>query len=129
SDVCSSDLDYALQLGLRRAVAAVGVGVEALHQLGVAGADLGPGGVVVEVELGQRVAFDLAEPAGGLGPSLGLRAAAAEQVERIAVAAGVAGAELGREAGRLAREAAGLHLPGRSPAGRQLLCDAPLAFL
>src|SRR6185503_4433882 len=81
----------------------------------------------VEIELGQRAAFDLAERR-AFRLRRRARAAAAEQVEGVAIAFALA--DLGREGGGFAREAAGLHLPSRPPAGEQvfLLALADLAL-
>src|SRR5580698_5566455 len=54
-------LDHALKFVFGGAIAAIGVRVAALQQLGVAAADQGPVGRGVEVEIGQRVALEAAE--------------------------------------------------------------------
>ena len=69
----------------------------ALHQLDIAGADGGAVGVLVQVEIGQGVAFDLADAPGVGGFRTGLGAlTAAEQAERVAIALALAEAMRGR---------------------------------
>ena len=70
-----------LQGALARAVAAIGVGVEALHQLLVAGLDRDRVGILVEPQRLQRLARDDADPRLRLGGLLG--PAGAEDVEGV----------------------------------------------
>src|SRR5690606_35848482 len=105
------------------AVAAVGVRVAPLEQQVIARLDrrlVGPG---LQIQVGQGLALQPADAGPGrlLGP--GGAALAAEQAEGVlpgARAGGVARAEFGGEGGRLARQPARLHLPGRPPAGGRL---------
>src|SRR5580658_2343077 len=79
-------LDHALKFVLGGAVAAVGVGVAALQQLGVAAADQRAVGGGVKVEICQRVALQPAQlfvERGPVGGSL-LLLIAAEDAKRVA---------------------------------------------
>src|SRR5581483_1591464 len=109
-------LDHAGQLVLGRAVAAVGVRVAALQQLGVALADRRRVRRRVQIEIGQRVALqppELLVVRGllGLGPGL-LLAEKAECVPKEAAR---------RLGGRFARAAPGLERPGWPPAAGKVV--------
>ena len=107
-------LDDLAQLVFGGAVAAVGVGMMALHQHLEARLDLGLVGADFEAELIQRLALGVAHGARRLG-LLGLRRRAAELAEHVERIARGVGAELGP--GMIA----GAHLPGRAMAGDGVL--------